>query len=91
MRFLAKTMKYAIQDCMDDSTKEVGVIVVSIIMTTLLCVAIAFGSLCLSGLVLWGLWSWIAVGYFGLPAIGFWAWVLVALAISLLKSLVFGE
>lgn len=91
MRFLTKTMKYAIQGCVEDSDKGAGVVAVSIIMTILLCIAIAFGGWCLSGLILWGLWSWIAVGYFGLPAVGFWAWVLVAFAISIIKSLVFGE
>ena len=57
----------------------------------LIALALMFGGLCLSGLILWGLWSWIAVGVFGLPAFGFWTWVLVAFALSIIKNMFCGK
>lgn len=68
---MINTMIGKIHNIWDDSY-SVAVAVIATIGIVLLCLAFAFGAMCLQAWLVMLLWNWVAVELFGLPAIGFW-------------------
>ena len=60
-----------VRDIWEDSY-SVGAAVGATIAIVLVCLALAFGSMCFQAWLVMLLWNWVAVNLFGLPVIGFW-------------------